>query len=212
MKWDLASQTEENMRKLLSMAVVAVAVLVLTAGPAVAGQVYVLSDTQLSKIWAANTHNVDVEDFAIAGDDNAANDGSNVSDNPSESAVAQDDSTALNADIDDVALGGDNAASGGSTVDDSTTQTTVNDNDTDVAVDVDVEDVAVALGDGNAASGGSTAADDLVQQSVSNSQNFANGVAISNALLSQIAQQSNVATVDTSSHRIRIDQQNFAHF
>ncbi|MFQ5657677.1 MAG: hypothetical protein ACE5G5_09070, partial [Candidatus Methylomirabilales bacterium] len=101
----------------------------------------------------------------------------------------------VDVDVDDVALAGENAASGGSEI----TQDSISDNNTEIAV----EDVALA-GE-NAASGGSTAAENLVQQNVQDSQNSANGVALSNSLLSQIAQQSNVAAVDTSTHSVTVN-------
>ncbi len=168
--------------KFLSMVAGVVAALGLVAAPVMAAQVDLLSDAQLAGIWAGSHDiDVDVEDFAIAGEDNAANNGSGIVDDASNSNVANEDSIAVNADIDDVAIAGTDAASGGSNIDSN------NDSSTDVDVDVDVN-------------------------VLSNVQNGANGINLSNALLSQVAQQSNVLAVGEGGSPHKVIQVNVTVF
>ncbi len=120
--------------------------------------------------------------------------------------VAADHSTATQVPIQDnlndnsVALAGNDAANDGSTIDNSTD------------VDVDVQDIAIAGDD--AASGGSTIdnSTDVDVDVLSNVQNGASGLNLSNALLSQVAQQNNISATSAGGTTSVVVQINAAIF
>lgn len=160
--------------KFLSMVAGVVAALGLVAAPVMAAQVDLLSDAQLAGIWAGNHLSLDKNAVAV-NDSNAATTGGEIDTLARDgSNAASRGGTVLNADVDV----DDNAIAGTDAANNNSNIDSNNDSSTDVDVDVDVN-------------------------VLSNVQNNASGINLSNALLSQVTQQSNVLSNGSGSpHKV----------